>query len=150
MIVLALEIWNSLMRTPRGPCRVSPPPRHAGALVVPEPSSSQTGLLAANPGLIHLPGRAAVPEHCLPSPGGVCEASSGRLRNRTDRERAVKQATQPLVGGHQMTPRTNGQGFWSGAEQSRRSARLGADSQHTVAVAGSPIRRLADVGIEGR
>ena len=34
--------------------------------------------------------------------------------------------------------------------ESRRSARLGAGSQHTVAVAGLPIRRLADVRIEGR
>src|SRR5271166_2935261 len=100
-----------------------------------------------------LPRRTADLEPYSPWPGGVCEASSRQFRNRTipadaAQARRTHRVCQWSSG---RRPKTNGsRGFWSGEEQFQRSARLGAGSQHTAAVAGSPVRRLADVRIEDR
>src|SRR5271157_2561528 len=140
-IVLALKSGITLMRT--------------RPELLPRFSTATRTRAARRPPTCHqlLPRRTADLEPYSPWPGGVCEASSRQFRNRTipadaAQARRTHRVCQWSSG---RRPKTNGsRGSWSGEEQFQRSARLGAGSQHTAAVAGSPVRRLADVRIEDR
>ena len=120
---LSLEVWNHSHANTAGPLtsflhcdqdeRRKPP--------FELPTSSQTGLLAANPRLINLYLTVQWLETHSPSPGGVYEASSIPSRSWTDQADA---ATARRIQS------------WSGGGLSPRSAKLGGDSLHIVAVSG--------------